>query len=132
MKYQIEYCPNSDVIQIHVDQRLIRGTILCFEHYDIGRHTKKEFKTEAMDADVLVRFCRAVSEFDGMEQQISFGRYEIQLQKASMFRWEQLVPHILEALRIFVARDENLEESVPPKRPTARMLRELRKQGCDV
>ena len=133
MKYQIEYCPNPDCIQIHVKQRLIRGSILCFEFFDIGDYDQKEFAKEAVNPDGLVSFCKVVSELDSMESDISIERYNIQIQKASgMFSWDDILPYVLDALKTFVASDGKLEEVAPPKRPTKAYLKSLRKQGCDV
>lgn len=132
MKYQIEYCPNPDCVQIHTDQRLIQGTILCFEHFETSNYNKKEFKEQAVNEEGLINFCKVVSELDGMEQDISFSRYQIQMSKASVFSWDALLPHILDALRTFVARDAQIEESAAPKRPTASYLKALRRQGCAV
>lgn len=132
MKYQIEYAPNPEVITIHVNQRLIHGSILCFEMFDDSQHEKYSFVKEAVNQEALINFCKTVSELDGMEERISFGRYHIQLSKASIFSWESLIPEILVALRTFVARDEQIEESAPPKRPTEEYLEALRKQGCSV
>jgi hypothetical protein len=116
-----------------VDQRLIHRTILSFECYEISRHTQEQFETEAIDKDALVNFCKVVSELDGMEEGITFNRYEIQMSKASdMFSWDNIMPYVLDALRTFVARDNKLEESAPSKRPTAEYLKSLRKQGCEV
>jgi len=132
LKYQIEYCPNPDCLQIHTDQRLIRGIIAVFEHFDLGEGAEEDFRRDANNADQLISFCRAVTELDGMEEHISFHRYQIQMEKAPMFSWETLLPSILDALRTFVAKDGQLEELAPPKRPTEEMLQALRKEGCDV
>ena len=132
MKYQIEYCPNPDCLQVHTDQRLIRGTIAVFEHFDLGEGAEEDFRKEANNPNQLVSFCRAVSELDGMEEGVSFNRYQIQMMKAPMFSWETLLPSILDALRTFVAKDGQLEESAPAKRPTEEYLESLRKQGCEV
>ena len=133
MKYQIEYCPNPDCIQIHVKQRLIRGSILCFEFFDIGDYDQKEFAKEAVNPDGLVSFCKVVSELDGMENDISFGRYEIQMLKASsIFSWNDVLPYVLDALKTFIASDGKLEELAMTKHPTKAYLESLRGQGCDV
>jgi len=126
LKYQIEYCPNPQCVQIHVDQRLINGSILSFEHFDIGESSKKDFKELAVNEQGLLDFCKAVSELDGMEEHISFQRYQIQMLKANdMFSWDEILPHVLNALQTFVATDSTIEESAPPKRPTPEELRRL-------
>ena len=135
MRYQIEYCPNPDCLQIHTDQRLIRGTIATFEYFDLGEGAEKDFRRDAGNdnADPLISFCRVTTELDGMEEHISFGRYQIQMMKAPLFLWERLLPHILCALRTFVAKDgSQFEELMPAKRPTPEYLEALRKQGCEV
>ena len=130
MKYQIEYCPNPDVLNIDVDQRLIRGSILVFMS-DESDHTKKEFEQER-NGNALANFCQTVGELDGMEEEIFFGRYHIQVKKTPMFSWETLLPTILDALRTFIAKDGEIEEAAPAKRPTEEYLKALREQGCDV
>ena len=90
------------------------------------------FAEEALNQEALINFCKAVSELDGMEEDIAFGRYEATLTKAPMFEWDPLIPMILEALRMFVASDEKIEEAAPPVRPTEEQLAALRAQGCDV
>lgn len=132
VKYQIEYAPHQDVVIIHVNQRLIQGSILCFRMSDDSRHEKENLTKEAMNQEALINFCKTVSELDGMEEHILFNRYDIQLSKASMFSWDDLIPEILLALKMFVARDEQIEESAPPKRPTEECLEVFRKQGCSV
>jgi hypothetical protein len=131
LKYQIEYCPNPDVIIIHVNQRLIVGSILRFEMMD-SEYEKKELEKEAINLEGLSNFCRIVTELDGMEETVSFRRYNIQLSKAALFAWDDLIPNVLAALQTFVARDETIEKIGQPKRPTAEYLESLRKRGCDV
>jgi hypothetical protein len=132
LKYQIEYCPNPDVLMIHTNQRLVRGTMAVFEYFDLGEGAEEDFRKEANEADQLISFCRAVTELDGMQERISFSRYDIQMEKASMFSWDDIVPSILDALRTFVAKGNSLEEFAPAKRPTEKELEALRKEGCEV
>jgi len=132
MKYQVEYCPNSNCLEIHVDQRLIQGEIAVFEFEDFDLGEEEDFRKKAKNPDGLVSFCKTVSELDGMGGEIYFGRYDIQMTKAKIFSWGILLPHILEALRIFVAKDGQLEEKAPAKHPNPEHLEALRKQGCKV
>ncbi|MDQ5949088.1 MAG: Nfu protein [Patescibacteria group bacterium] len=132
MKCQIEFCPNPNVVEIHVNQRLIQGSVLYFECSADSSEIGKEFKKQAINADNLLNFCKTVSELDGMEGEILFDRYTIQLSKASMFSWDEVLPHILNALQTFIAKDNTLEESGPAKRLTEEELHILRQQGCKV
>lgn len=126
MKYQIEYCPNPQCVKIHVNQRLIKGTILLTEYMDISEHEKKEFKEKAINEQELFNFCQVVDELNGIERGVSFGRYHIQMLKASdMFSWDEILPHVLNALQTFVATDGIIEELAPPKWPTPEELRQL-------
>ncbi|MES3004591.1 MAG: hypothetical protein V4690_00590 [Patescibacteria group bacterium] len=119
-------------MQIHVDQRLIRGSILVFSHFSISDRAKEEFEKEAINTDGLINFSQAISALDGMEERISYNRYQIQMLKSPMFSWEILVPQILDALRTFVAKDSQIEEAAEAKRPTPEYLEALRKEGCEV
>lgn len=129
MKYHIEFAPNTNVIEIHVDKRLIKGTIASFEPDDLEDSTE-ELRKEAKDPENLFNFCRTVTELDGMVGSISFGRYDVQFEKATMFDWSKLIPAILDAFRTFIAGGP-LEEEKPPKLPTAKELKEFRRQLHD-
>jgi len=128
MKYRIEYCPNPNVVLIHVDQRLIRGTILYITALRFDSAIR-DIEKEAIDREGLTNFCGVVGELDGMEEHISFYRYNAQISKADMFSWDAILPHVLDALRTFVAHDHELEELRPPTRPTTAELASLAEQA---
>jgi hypothetical protein len=114
------------VVLIHVDQRLIKGQFLCFEEGESPAELKREFQKEAVTPEALLTFCETVSELDGMEQHIDFGRYDIQLEKAVLFSWKKLLPHIVEALRTFIAKDEKMQcvQNTKKRRKRVQQLRQ--------
>lgn len=123
MKYQIEFFPNPHCVRIHVSQRLTRGTILFDGYMGVFEPGQEEFKKEEINEQRLFNFCKVVDELDGIERGISLGRYHVEMLKASdMFSWDDILPHVLNALQTFVAADGTIEESAPPKLPTPEEL----------
>lgn len=119
MKYWIEYASNPDVVVIHVDQRLIKGSILTSDQLE---EDGDEFRKEAISYDGLSNFCKTLMELDGIDEEISFGRYDIQIQKGVLFSWRALLPHVLEALKVYLSGDLILKKVRPSNYRTRELM----------
>jgi hypothetical protein len=126
LKYQIEYFPNPNVVVIHTQQRLIKTSILTTDYLDLsGEDARKEIEEGAINPEKLLSFVETLNGLDGMEPDISFRRYDLQINKGQVFSWEELLPHILAALGTFIANDGIIEEAGPPLRPTSEEMEEI-------
>ena len=118
MKYQIKRTRGEpDTLEIHVDQRLIRGTPLMIDPTDEPDLGLEYVKAQGFDSgEELSAFYHFVTELAGMQPVFIVERYCITIHKASLFSWDDLLPFILLALQEMVAKDHVLEEVLKSKK----------------
>lgn len=88
MKYQIEYCPNPDCIQIHVNKEIF-----------VGKHEGdyEDFLGECNDVDGVIK---ALSEVEGIES-VSSSVNHVQMTKGKLFAWDDLLPKCIEVIKLY-------------------------------
>jgi hypothetical protein len=129
MKYKLEYCPNPDVIQIHLQKRICSSMIENFE--------SPEDKIDVWEGNVIVskkdppNFVKRLWEVSGIEL-ISIEAYNLQIMKGSAFDWVDMLEQIIAILNLELFPDSKAEMLGEPKRPTEEYLKKLREAGCDV
>jgi hypothetical protein len=105
--YQLEYCPNPQVIRVHARVRFPKSDTL--DMLDLN-HNKKGKKRHPLYA--------ALAKIQGLESADSDG-YALQLAKANdMFDWDQLIPKVLAVIQTTMAGKRVLTPFGPPKYPT--------------
>jgi hypothetical protein len=110
MKYFLQYDREyPEVVVIHLSERMIRGGELVFGDDD-DEDPEKKFRREALKPELLLGFCKTVTEIEGLHAEVSFVRYEIQLVRSRLFSWKTIIPHVLSALKLFISPNEKLEE----------------------
>ena len=124
--YLIHYCPNPDCIQVQARIRFPKGLetdqLLDFEYAS----------ADPTRAQQRHPFYNALAGIEGLKS-ASGGSYNLQLSKANgLFTWEELLPSILEAIRLHLADGAVMTEAGEPIRPSKNLLKSLRKRGCDV
>lgn len=113
MQYQIEWRADN-TLRIHVHQRLVQGTTVFVEDSNADEFGTR-FEEEVVNKEGVTNFCRMVGRLDGVEPEIVFSRHFITIKKGLVFSWGEILSHVLEALRINIAPDKQLEMVAPPE-----------------
>jgi hypothetical protein len=98
------------MIAINVDQRLVKDQVVCIDPTDDVETVKEELAASAAPGTDLAGFYAVLNQIDGMDSDLMVERYRIILEKGSLFSWATLLPSIVAALQMFIAKDGTLEE----------------------
>lgn len=129
MKYKLEFHPNPDCLSIHITKRLVKSGCQRFE--------SSTDKIDIWDNNMVVgqkdppAFVTRLFEVEGIKT-VHIDQYEIDLEKGSVFEWNDMLERIISILNIELFPDDEPQQIGDPKKPTAAFLKVLRKQGCDV
>ena len=108
MRYQIEFCPNPEYVNIGVDKRLVD----CFVR---GSKPPVDNLEKQNACKGLANLLEVIDGIPGVTK-VSAQRYELTIRKSPMFEWDQIIPLALEAMKTFLA-DGDLQEKAPPIYP---------------
>jgi hypothetical protein len=120
-QFKIEYHPNQNMITIH---------------------TKKMFPPSATDSISMCldekryrkgnkhALIKSIRRFTGVLK-VSSDHYELSIEKAELFTWEEILPKVRRALKKHFAAGKELNE-LPAQGPSPDQLAFLRSQGCNV
>ena len=128
MKYKLEFCPNPDMIQLHLQKRLCTS----IESFDTPDDKIDVWKgNEIVGEKDPPRFVQRLWEVPGITG-ITIKHYELSLMKGSAFDWNDMLEQIIAILNLELFPDSNPEIIGKPKRPSKALLKKLREGGCDV
>ena len=102
--FRLEFAPNPDVIHIHARRRFPQSSdwdMLGFS--DVPKEEKKKRHP----------FYAALARIRGLEASYAED-YDVQISKAKMFTWDELLQSIKKALQLHLAGDSKLKEIEPP------------------
>lgn len=102
--FRLEFAPNADVIHIHTRKRFPQSSE--WDMLGFADAPKSEKKKRHPFYAALVRI-RGLVNFSSVD-------YEVQISKAKMFTWDELLPRIKKALQIHIAGGSQLKEIEPP------------------
>lgn len=103
MRYRVEFVPiHPDIVRIHVDCRLIEGQSV--KYTQICSKIREECLSEKLET-----FLNAVLDLDGVAPGIWVYRNELRIAKAPLYPWDRVLPHIITALKMFIADDDLAE-----------------------
>ncbi|MEK7638506.1 MAG: hypothetical protein AAB375_03735 [Patescibacteria group bacterium] len=103
MRYRLEFVPiHPDIVRIHVDCQLIEGQSVKYTQ------TASKVRQECL-SEKLETFLNAVLDLDGVAQGIWIYRNELRIAKAPLYPWDRVLPHIITALKMFIADDDLVE-----------------------
>lgn len=103
--YQLEFCPNQDCIQIHARSRFPYNEDSGLDLRWIVKYRKKK---EGKKTHPLYL---ALAKIQGLETASAAGNgYSLQIIKARMFSWDELLPKILKVVQETVAGKRQLLE----------------------
>lgn len=128
MKYKLEFCPNPDMIILHVQKRLCTR----IETFD-----SPEDKIDVWKGQEIVgekdppAFVKRLWEVEGITG-ITIQHYDLSLQKGSAFDWNDMLEQIIAILNLELFPDSDPEMLGKPKKPSKALLKSLRDKGCDV
>ncbi|HUC31106.1 MAG TPA: hypothetical protein VMR99_00245 [Candidatus Paceibacterota bacterium] len=110
MRYQLEFPRNKVVLCVHVDQQLTDKNMEMYygrEHMDTA------------SADPAPIWLKEMYDIDGIVGMSFIQRYELHIEKAKVFSWDDLAPQIVEILRRYLSPEGEATETAEPKRWTA-------------
>ena len=124
-RFQIEHYPNPDIVCVHTRKMFPRSQTdsLMKSHFDKAKENE-ERKGNRHPLIKSIRRLKGVLE-------VSSELYELRIEKATLFQWEELLPKVRRALKKYFADGKELEET-PERIPSKEYLASLRHQGCDV
>jgi hypothetical protein len=124
-QFQVEYCPNQNIVIVHSKKMfpLSETDHLMRSHFDKAKE-KKEREGNQHPLIKAIRRARGVLK-------VNSSRYQLRVEKAELFTWDEILPKIRTALKKYFADGKELDE-IPPHKPSADYLMALRLQGCDV
>jgi hypothetical protein len=96
-------------VQIHVNERLIRGPMINIDPTDDLEAAKHAIEEQAAVPERLSGFFEALCELPGIEQDFAFQHYAFMLNKGILFDWKDIMPHVLSGLKMLVSKDNTLE-----------------------
>jgi hypothetical protein len=128
MKYKLEFCPNPDMIQLHIQKRLCTN-IESFESPDDKIDVWKG--NEIAGVKEPPRYIKRLWEVQGITG-ITIQHYELSLTKGSAFDWNDMLEQIIAILNLELFPDSDPKIIGKPKSPSKALLKKLREGGCDV
>lgn len=120
-RYQIEYCPNPDCIQIHTRTRFPQ----IDNHYlDLRTTIKNAGKPGWGINGTIPPFYKELARIRGLKSAFDTDGYSLQCLKVnSLFSWDEILPKILKAIKTHVAKKRTMVELEPPCGPVPTSLR---------
>lgn len=124
-RYQIEYCPNPDCIQIHTRTRFPE-----FDDSSLNLRTviKNAGKPGWGIKGKIHPFYKDLAKIHGLKSASDTDGYSLQCLKVnSLFNWDEIIPKILKAIKTHVAKKRTMVEAGTAIRPSAADLAQLRR-----
>lgn len=124
-RFQIEHYPNPNIVCVHTRKIFPKSQTdsLMMSHLNKAKGNE-ERKGNRHPLIKSIRRLKGVLK-------VSSELYELRIEKATLFQWEELLPKVRRALKKQFADGKELEEA-PERIPSAEYLASLRSQGCDV
>lgn len=124
--YQVEFCPNPDCIQIHTRTRFPE---IDDSGLDLRTVIKNAGKPGWGIKGKVPDFYKDLAKIHGLKSASDTDGYSLQCMKVnSLFNWEDILPKILKAIQLHVAKKRKMVEAGPAKRPTPEELSSLRRE----
>ncbi len=117
MRYKIEFFPNQEIVGIHLDEMVTKKMIETFDSPVRPDYCQEEWPPLVQD----------LFKIRGIKR-VTLTPYEINLEKGSVFEWNELVTRILNSLLTTFDPMGIAVEVSPPvhhPRPTEREIREM-------
>jgi len=128
-RIQFEFCPNQDIVIVHS-----RKKFLYSESESHMQRLTRKGKNGSFEKPVPVGnkhpLFKAIRRIKGVLK-TSSDQYELHVEKASLFSWDEILPKVRRAIRKHYADGLPLDEA-PAHRPSEEVLMALRLRGCDV
>ncbi len=119
-QFKVEHCPNQNIIIVHTKKMFPKAeTDPLMSSFD-----KSEREGNKHPLIKSIRRLKGVLK-------VGSNRYELRIEKAELFSWDEIIPKVRHALKEHFANGKELDE-LPAHKPSADYLAALRLQGCDV
>ena len=122
--FQVEHVPNPNIVIVHTRKKFPRSQSDPLMQISFRKAEKAE--TEGNKHPLI----KSVRRIKGVLN-VSSERYQLRLEKATLFQWVEILPKVRRALKKHFADGMELEE-IPAHKPSEEYLMGLRLQGCDV
>ena len=124
-QFRIEFCPNRNIVIIHTRKMFPKAQTdpMMRAHFDKAQE-KKEVDGNKHPLIASIKRLKGVLK-------VSSEQYELRIEKAEMFTWDEILPKVRIALKKHFADGKELDE-LPAQVPSKEYLAGLRSHGCDV
>ncbi|MBU6427031.1 hypothetical protein KGQ27_02205 [Patescibacteria group bacterium] len=124
--YQVEFCPNPDCIRINTRTRFPE---IDDHGLDLRTVVKNANKPGWGIKGKIHPFYKDLAKIHGLKSASDTDGYSLQCLKVnSLFNWEDILPKILKAIQVHVAKKRKMVPAGPAKRPTPEELSSLRRE----
>ncbi len=114
--YQIEFCPNPDCIQVHTRTRFPE---IDDHGLDLRTVVKNVGKPGWGIKGKIHPFYKDLAKIQGLKSASDTDGYSLQCLKVNnLFNWEDILPKILKAIQVHVAKKRKMVEAGPAKHPS--------------
>lgn len=124
-QFQVEYCPNQNIIIVHAKKMFPKAETDPMMRSSFDKAAER--KEREGNQHPLIK---SIRRFKGVLK-IGSQRYQLRIEKAELFSWDDILPKVRRALKEHFADGKELDE-IPAHKPSADYLMALRLQGCDV
>ena len=102
MRYCFDYCPNPEIVVLHLDKKVFNESVSTDPLHRSLSALREDGAQPKADPEIIADLMK----IDGIKS-VTGSPYEICIEKAKVFLWQELKPSILDCLKKI---DPNLEE----------------------
>jgi hypothetical protein len=110
MKIKIEEVPNEAILYFHVDRKVSPELVVDAGSVESIKEEWDIMDTGKQPPETLVALATALFEILGVTS-LGFDKYEIVVEKAEVFEWEDIEPKVVEVIKAqFLKEGEEVKE----------------------
>ena len=124
MKYRLEFYPNRNMMSVHVDRRVSTESLYFGGEFALGKSIEEALRSGPSIVKGILGLRGVVG--------IDLKGYNIRLEKAEVFKWEDILDKALVIINVELDPNGQLEKVAEDKKPSQKYLRALERQACDI
>jgi len=108
LKIKVEEHPNKGMLSIHISKRISKKDYVTY--YNQLRAEENEYDNGRTEE--LGYLAQALFAVDGVRE-LHFSQYEITIQKAEIFEWEEMIPDLIHVVKNMLRKEGDDFERMP-------------------